>query len=155
MSETPLVPTPEVEPEPRGPRIPPPILTGMLHGTLIVLGLVVGTIGAFGQHWYFGNDLPVAAVVCLIVLFAVVNGMGRLAQSRVAAITTALGWVVVTTVLLTEPPGRDLVFVDDLAGRVYLFGGFAVMVLAVLLVPSNAAAAGSWLLRSHLPGSPR
>ncbi|WP_143020215.1 DUF6113 family protein [Sinosporangium album] len=155
MSETPLAPAHETgpEPEPRGPKIPAAATAAALYAVLFVLGLVLGAIGAFEHTWYLGRDIPIAAIVSLMLLFAVVHGLGRLARSRLAAAVTALAWGLVSTALLAQRPAGDLVFTDDTASQIYVYGGFAVLLAAVVLVPAAPGASGSWLLRSPIPGS--
>jgi hypothetical protein len=80
--------------------------------------------------------------------------MGRLLRSKLAALTPGLAWMVPTLVLSAERPEGDLVIAANAPGYVYIFGGTAVVLLAVLLAPS---AGGSWLLRptpSRIPAKP-
>ena len=129
------------------------ILTGATYGVLFVLGVFLGVLGALEHSWILLN-VPVAAIGWLAVLFAVPYGMGRVMGSRMGALTTAVGWGVISAVLATHRSEGDLLIAANTAGYAYLYGGMAAVAVAVLLVPSS----GSWLLTPRLgappPGDP-
>lgn len=121
-------------------------LGGAAYGMLFVLGMVAGVVGGFSQDWYIG-EVPISAIVWVVVLFVLCLGAGRLMRTKLAATCLAIGWLLVSMVLSMKLAAGDLVIQGDLAGVVYLYGGMAAIVAAFLLSPSSGT---SWLLR----GSP-
>lgn len=118
-------------------------VTGAAYGMLFMLGLVLGVVGGFEHSWYAG-DVPVGALAWLPVLFAVPYAMGRLIGGKLGALVPALGWLVMSFLLAMRQPAGDLAIAADPAGYWYLYGGFAALVMAVLITRSN----GSWLVRT-------
>lgn len=111
---------------------------------LFVLGMVLGVVGGFSQSWYVGA-VPAAAIAWVLVVFGLCLGAGRLMGARLAATCVAIGWLLVSMVLSMKLGSGDLVIAGDIAGIVYLYGGMAAIVAAILLTPST----GSWLLRTY------
>lgn len=116
-------------------------LTGAAYGALFMLGLALGVLGGYHHRWHV-MGLPAAAVGCVLVLFAVLYGMGRLMGNRMAALVPGIAWTVTSLVL--AGPRADLTIAQDAAGNIYLYGGSAALLAAILLLPSSG---GSWLLR--------
>lgn len=131
------------------------VLTWATYTVLAVLGLILGVAGAFQHAIYLGADTPVAAIGWLVLLFAALYGMGRLMRSKLGALVPGVGWILVSTLLAGQRTEGDLVIAANTAGYLYLYGGFAAVVLAVMLVPSRGP---SWLLRQpgswHAPSDP-
>ncbi|MEV7013868.1 DUF6113 family protein [Streptosporangium sp. NPDC051022] len=120
------------------------------YAVLVVLGLVMGVVGAFQHSWYVW-PVPVSAMGCVLVLFAVCYGAGRAMKGKLAALAPAVGWLVITMLWLTDRPEGDVVIANDLSGYVYLYGGLAALLTGIVLSP--AAHGGSWLLTRHSYGS--
>ncbi|MET7328718.1 DUF6113 family protein [Nonomuraea sp. NPDC005650] len=126
-------------------------LGGAAYGMLFVLGVVIGVVGGFTHpdpRWQVG-PVPVAAIVWVLVLFAVCLGAGKLMRAKLGAFITAVGWLLVTMPFTLKLSAGDLVIADGLPGYVYLYGGLAGIVAAYVLSPSSER--GSWLLHGYPP----
>ncbi|GHE29284.1 hypothetical protein GCM10017673_34700 [Streptosporangium violaceochromogenes] len=133
-------------------RSPGRAVTVAAYVVLVMLGLVMGVLGAFQHSWYARPvPIPVAAPVCVPALFAVCRGAGWGMGTRSAALAPAAGWLAVTTIWLSDRPEGDVVIAGDLSGYIYLYGGLIAALVGVMLTP--AAGGGSWLLTPRLPGS--
>lgn len=119
------------------------MLTGAAYAMLAVVGVGLGVTGAFQHAAYFGTGLPLAAIGWLVLLFGAVYGMGRLMGGKLGALVPAVVWMLVSMVFAGQRSEGDLVIAANTAGYLYLYGGFAAVLLAVLLVPSHGP---SWLL---------
>ncbi|MFF3665243.1 DUF6113 family protein [Microtetraspora malaysiensis] len=119
-----------------------PVITGAAYGMLFVLGAVLGVVGGFAHAWYV-EDVPVAAIAWLAVLFAVPFAMGRLLGGKLGAVLPAAGWMLVSFFLADKQAAGDLVIAGNSAGYWYLYGGMAAFVAAIVIAPSR----GPWLLR--------
>jgi hypothetical protein len=110
------------------------VLVGMMYGTLGVLGFVMGVIGGFQHAFYLGSTVPIAAIAWMVVLFAVVYGLGRLTGGVLGALVPAVAWMLVSMVFSGQRGEGDLVIAGNLAGYVYLYGGFLALLAAILIV---------------------
>lgn len=119
-------------------------VSGAAYGALGLLGAAVGLLGSFVQDWTAG-DVPVAAVLGVPVVFAMVRLAGWGMGGRLGATVPAVVWGVVVFVMSMRRPEGDLVVPATLAGYVYIIGGMAAAVLAVARVPA-AGPSGQWLL---------
>ncbi|MCG5216713.1 DUF6113 family protein [Streptosporangium sp. KLBMP 9127] len=128
MGET--VPVTELPPAPRGARA----LTGAAYGVLVVLGVVLGVVGGFQHAAYLGTEVPAAAIAWLVLLFAVVYGLGRLMRGVLGGLVPAVTWMLVSMVFSGQRGEGDLVIAGNLAGYVYLYGGFVAVLVAVLIL---------------------
>jgi hypothetical protein len=119
-------------------------VTGAAYGVLFLLGVVLGVVGGFEHSWYAGQ-VPIAALVWLVVLFAVPYAMGRLMGGKLGALVPAVGWLASSFLLATPQAAGDLAIAGDSSGFCYLYGGAVAVLVAVVVTRS----AGSWLLRSY------
>ncbi|WP_188192498.1 DUF6113 family protein [Nonomuraea sp. SYSU D8015] len=129
-------------------------LGGAAYGMLFVLGVVMGIVGGFTHPdpgWQVG-PLPGAAVVWVLVLFAVCLGAGKMMRAKLGAVVTAAGWLLVTMPFTLELGSGDLVIANGAPGHVYLYGGLVAVVMAYVLSPSSGGE--SWLLRGYPPKNP-
>jgi hypothetical protein len=126
-------------------------ITGAAYGTLVMLGLVLGVIGAFEHSWYIGG-VPLASAGWVLLLFALPYATGRLTESRLAPLVLTLAWLLMSFVLAGRRPEGDLAVAADASGYLYLYGGAIAVALAVVLSPSRGQ---SWLLRSWTRDTPR
>ncbi|GAA4202300.1 hypothetical protein GCM10022252_58260 [Streptosporangium oxazolinicum] len=117
------------------------------NAVLFMLGLLLGVLGGFQHSWYI-RPVPVSAVGCLALLFAITYGAGRMTRGKTAALVFTAGWVLVTVIWTSGRPEGDLVIANDLSGYLYLYGGLAAVTVGIMLSPS-AAMGGSWLLTPH------
>ncbi|MBB4917987.1 DUF6113 family protein [Streptosporangium saharense] len=118
------------------------------YAVLFVLGLVMGLLGAFQHSWYLRpTTVPVSAFGCVLALFAVCYGAGRMMGGKLAALAAASGWLVMTMVWLSGRQEGDVIIAADLSGYIYLYGGMVAALTAVLVTPTSHG--GSWLLTRH------
>ncbi|WP_329428421.1 DUF6113 family protein [Streptosporangium sp. NBC_01495] len=117
------------------------------NAVLFLLGLLLGVLGGFQHSWYV-RPVPVSAVGCLALLFAITYGAGRMTRGKMAALAFTAGWALVTVIWISGRPEGDLVIANDLSGYLYFYGGLTAVAVGVLLSPS-AAVGGSWLLTPH------
>jgi Family of unknown function (DUF6113) len=120
------------------------VVSGVTYGVLFLLGLVLGVVGAFEHSWYVGV-VPVAALVWLLILFAVPYVMGRLMGGKLGAAVPAVGWLLTSLVLAGRQSAGDVAIAGDSSGFWYLYGGAVAMAVAIMVTRST----GSWLLRSY------
>lgn len=125
-------------------------LGGAAYGMLFMLGVVMGIVGGFTQAAWEVGPVPASAVAWVLALFAVCLGAGRLLRAKTGAVVAAAGWLLVSMPFTMELSQGDIVIAQAAAGYVYLYGGMAALVAAILLAPSS----GSWLLHGHLPRNP-
>ncbi|WP_436761587.1 DUF6113 family protein [Streptosporangium sp. V21-05] len=121
------------------------------NAVLVMLGLLVGVLGGFQHSWYV-RPVPVSAIGCVALLFAVTYWAGRTTRGKAAPLAFAAGWALVTVIWTSGRPEGDLVIANDPSGYLYLYGGLVAVAMGILLSPS-ATAAGSWLLTPHGYGS--
>lgn len=127
------------------------VVTVAANAVLVMLGLLMGVLGGFQHSWYV-RPVPVSAIACVALLFAVTYGAGRATRGKAAPLAFAAGWALVTVIWTSGRPEGDLVIANDLSGYLYLYGGLVAVVMGVMLSPS-ATVAGSWLLTPHGYGS--
>ncbi|TMQ88547.1 hypothetical protein ETD83_39585 [Actinomadura soli] len=142
-----------------GPPVPGPpdgeapldaVVSGAVYAVLGLLGAVYGLIGSFVQDWTV-DRVPVASIVLALVLFALVRLAGWGTGGRTGPVIIALTWLIVVFILSNEGPGGDLVMPTELSGKtnyagyVYIIGGLAAAVLAILRVRPGGPS-GQWLL---------
>ncbi len=121
------------------------VVTGLAYVMLAVLGAVYGLVGAFVQDWTV-SGVPVASIVLVAVLFALVRFAGWGMGGRTGAVIPAFLWLVVVFVMSLQRPEGDLVVPATVAGDVYIIGGLLAAGLGVMRVPA-AGRSGQWLLR--------
>ncbi|WP_131741904.1 DUF6113 family protein [Actinomadura roseirufa] len=119
-------------------------VSGAVYAALGLLGGVFGLVGSYAQGWTAG-DVPVAAVVLVPLVFAMVRLAGWGTGGRIGATVPAVVWGVVVFVMSMRRPEGDLVVPATLSGYVYIIGGMVAAVLGVARVPS-AGPSGQWLL---------
>lgn len=123
------------------------VVTVAVNAVFVMLGLLMGVLGGFEHSWYI-RPVPVSALVCVALLFAITYGAGRMTRGKAAALSFAMGWALITMIWITGRPEGDLVIANDLSGYVYLYGGLAAVAVGVLLAPP-ATQGGSWPLTQH------
>ncbi|MEU6717774.1 DUF6113 family protein [Nonomuraea sp. NPDC046802] len=124
-------------------------LGGAAYGMLFVLGLVMGIVGGFTHP---AKPVPIVAVLWVLALFGVCLGAGKLMRTRLGALVTAIGWLLVTMPFTLQLGSGDLVIATGAPGYIYLYGGFAALVAAYLM--SAPSSGGSWLLHDHSSKKP-
>ena len=124
-------------------------VSGAAYAALGLLGAVVGVVGSFAQAWTVGS-VPVAAIVLILLNFAIARAAGWAMGRRTAAAVPVLLWAVVALVLSIGRSEGDLIVPGTLPGYLFIIGGLAAGALAVSLVPA-ARPSGSWLTRGATP----
>jgi|GEM_PF-5315506 len=112
------------------------------NAVLFVLGLLMGILGGFQHSWYI-RPVPVSAIVCVALLFAITYGAGRMTHGKSAAVAFVAGWALVTIIWISGRPEGDLVIANDPSGYLYLYGGLAAVTVGIMLSPS-AILGGTW-----------
>ncbi|MEV0752196.1 DUF6113 family protein [Streptosporangium sp. NPDC050280] len=112
------------------------------NAVLFVLGLLLGVLGGFQHSWYI-RPVPVSAIVCLALLFAIPYAAGRMTHGKSAAVAFVAGWALITIIWISGRPEGDLVIANDLSGYLYLYGGLAAVTVGIMLSPS-AILGGTW-----------
>ncbi|MFI0410985.1 DUF6113 family protein [Actinomadura sp. 3N508] len=139
-----------IPPVPDGEAPADAVVSGAAYAVLGLFGAVYGLIGSFVQDWTV-ERVPVASIVLVLVLFAAVRLAGWGTGGRTGPVIIALTWLIVVFVLSNEGPGGDLVMPTELSGKinyagyVYIIGGLAAAVLAIVRV-RPAGPSGQWLL---------
>ena len=101
--------------------------TGMLftvavYVVLFVLGAVEGMIGSF-QYSAMAGSVPVAALVCCVVLLATCLLAAWAMRSVSGAFAPAAGWLVASFVLSMPVASGSVIITNTTAGQWYLYGG--------------------------------
>lgn len=135
-------------PAPQG-RVDEAIVSGAAYAALALLGAAFGVVGSFAQNWTAG-PVPVASIVLVALVFAMVRLAGYGMGGRLGATVPAAAWVIVAFLMSVRRAEGDLVVPGTVAGYVFIVGGMVAAVAGVMLVPASRAP-GEWLLR----GAPR
>jgi hypothetical protein len=136
-------PSPPPEPTPE-----PAFLIGLAYGVLAVLGIMLGVIGSFEFSWQVGS-VPVAAILLSLVNLVVFRAAGCGMESKLGAVIPAVLWMIILVVLSSRRPEGDLVVTGTTAGYVYMFGGAAAALAAIVWTRS----ARPWVL-TGVPRAP-
>jgi hypothetical protein len=107
----------------------------------LILGLLIGLLGAFVQAMRYVWDSPWGYVVIpwgtllvLLVLVLTVRGSAWLAMTRWSAWAAFLGWLAMTIVLSSESPGGSVALSGGGRQLFYLIGG-VVLATATATIP--------------------
>lgn len=133
---------------PPEPTAEPAFLLGLTYGVLAVLGVLLGVIGSFEFSWEAGS-VPVAAILLSALNLAVFRAAGWAMESKLGAVIPAALWIVILVVLSSRRPEGDLVVTGTTAGYVYMFGGAAAALAAIVWTRS----ARPWML-TGVPRAP-
>lgn len=130
---------------PDAPQEPPHesgLVTGLVYGVLVVLGLLFGLVGSFEFSWTIGS-VPVAAILLSAAAFAAFRIAGWAMESKLGVAAMAAPWLIVVVLLSSRRPEGDLVVTGTTAGYVFIFGGSIAAIAAVAATRSPR----SWLLQ--------
>jgi hypothetical protein len=107
----------------------------------LILGLLIGLLGAFVQAMRYVWDSPWGYVVIpwgtllvLLVLVLTVRGSAWLAMTRWSGWAAFLGWLAMTIVLSSESPGGSVALSGGGRQLFYLIGG-VVLATATATIP--------------------
>jgi hypothetical protein len=134
--------------DPYAPLMPaadPPFLVGLVYGVLAVLGVLLGLLGSFEFSWTAGG-VPIAAILLVLVNLAAFRAAGWATESKLGAVVPAALWMVILLVLSAKRPEGDLVVTATMPGYVYMFGGAAAALAAIVRTRGSSPLSG-------MPGS--
>jgi hypothetical protein len=115
-------------------------VTGGAYGVLVVAGAAAGLLGSF-FHAVDVGPIPVFAIAFALLNLGAFRLAGWAMGTRLGAAAPALAWLLVVIFMSSKRPDGDLVISGSTAGYIYLLGGSAAAVLAVVRTRS----ATSWL----------
>jgi uncharacterized membrane protein (UPF0136 family) len=101
---------------------------------LVVVGVVVGAVGTIAHQstWTIGGvALPWGLVLALVGYTALLVGLRLLSRSRIPALITALGAILVIVLFSQQSAGGSALILNDLLGQVWLV---APIVIAALVM---------------------
>ena len=107
------------------------LLTVAVYVVLFVLGAVEGLIGSF-QYSAMAGPVPLAALVCCVVLLATILLAAWAMRSASGAFGPAAGWIVASFVLSMPAASGSVIITNTTAGKWYLYGGTLSAVIGVL-----------------------
>ena len=121
-----------------GPKRTGVLFTVAVYVVLFVLGAVEGVIGSF-QYSAMAGSVPVAALVCCVVLLATCLLAAWAMRSVSGAFAPAAGWLVASFVLSLPVSSGSVIITNTTAGQWYLYGGTLSAAIGV------AASFGPWI----------
>jgi hypothetical protein len=114
------------------------LFTVAVYVMLIAAGAVEGLIGSF-QYSAMAGPVPVAALVCCVVLLATCVLAAWAMGSVSGALGPAAGWFIVSFVLSMPDSSGSVIITNTTAGQWYLYGGTLSAVIGVV------ASFGPWI----------
>jgi hypothetical protein len=114
------------------------LVTAGAYGMLFVLGVVEGAIGSF-QYSRTAGSVPLAAVVCDLVILATCLLAGWAMRSSSGALVAGAGWLLAAFVLSMPVSTGSVVITATTPGEWFLYGGTLCVVAGV------AASFGRWV----------
>ena len=114
------------------------LFTVAVYVVLFVLGAVEGLIGSF-QYSAVAGSVPVAALVCCVVLLATCLLAAWAMRSVSGAFAPAAGWLVASFLLSLPVSSGSVIITNTTAGQWYLYGGTLCAAIGV------AASFGPWI----------
>jgi uncharacterized membrane protein len=114
------------------------LFTVAMYVALFVLGAVEGLIGSF-QYSAMAGSVPVAALVCCVVLLATCLLAAWAMRSVSGAFAPAAGWLVASFVLSLPVSSGSVIITNTTPGQWYLYGGTLCAAIGV------AASFGPWI----------
>jgi hypothetical protein len=114
------------------------LFTVAVYVMLIAAGAVEGLIGSF-QYSAMAGPVPLAALVCCVVLLATCLLAAWAMRSVSGAFGPAAGWIVASLVLSMPDSSGSVIITNTAAGEWYLYGGVLSAVIGV------AVSFGPWI----------
>jgi uncharacterized protein DUF6113 len=108
------------------------LATGAVYGALVLLGAVEGLIGSF-QYSHTAGPVPLAAIVCCLVILATCLLASWAVRSVTGALTPAFGWILASFVMSLPASNGSVIITNSAAGKWYLYGGTLSTVVGVAL----------------------
>jgi hypothetical protein len=112
----------------REPRWP---LTVGVYSMLFLFGAVQGLIGSF-QYSRASRSVPVAALVCCVVILATCLLAAWATRSVSGAVLPGIGWIIASFVLSMPVSNGSVIITSTTPGEWYLYGGTLSVAAAVV-----------------------
>jgi hypothetical protein len=112
----------------RDPRWP---VTVGVYSMLFLFGAVQGLIGSF-QYSRASRSVPVAALLCCVVILATCLLAAWATRSVSGAVVPGIGWLLASFVLSMPVSNGSVIITSTKAGEWYLYGGTLSVAAAVV-----------------------
>ena len=119
----------------RDPRWP---VTVGVYSMLFLFGAVQGLIGSF-QYSRASRSVPVAALICCVVILATCLLAAWATRSVSGAVLPGIGWIITSFVLSMPVSNGSVIITSSTAGKWYLYG--VTLCVAAAVVASFVGAA--------------
>jgi len=101
------------------------------YGVLFVVGVVEGLIGSF-QYSRAPEPVPVAALVCCVVILATCVLAAWAMRSVSGAVIPGMAWIITSFVLSMPVSNGSVIITNTTPGQWYLYGGTLSVVAGVI-----------------------
>jgi hypothetical protein len=119
----------------RDPRWP---VTVGVYSMLFLFGAVQGLIGSF-QYSRASRSVPVAALICCVVILATCLLAAWATRSVSGAVLPGIGWIIASFVLSMPVSNGSVIITSTTPGEWYLYGGTLSVAAAVVVSFVGAA----------------
>ena len=107
------------------------LLTAAAYASLFLVGAVQGLIGSF-QYSRASRSVPVAAVLCCVVILATCLLAAWATRSVSGAVLPGIGWIIASFVLSMPVSNGSVIITSTTPGQWYLYGGTLSVAAAVV-----------------------
>jgi len=107
-----------------------PVTVGV-YGMLFLFGAVQGLIGSF-QYSRASRSVPVAALLCCVVILATCVLAAWATRSVSGAVLPGMGWIIASFVLSMPVSNGSVIITSTTPGQWYLYGGTLSVAAAVV-----------------------
>jgi len=107
-----------------------PVTVGV-YGMLFLFGAVQGLIGSF-QYSRASRSVPVAALLCCVVILATCVLAAWATRSVSGAVLPGIGWIIASFVLSMPVSNGSVIITSTTPGQWYLYGGTLSVAAAVV-----------------------
>jgi hypothetical protein len=114
-----------------------PVTVGV-YSMLFLFGAVQGLIGSF-QYSRASRSVPVAALLCCVVILATCLLAAWATRSVSGAVLPGIGWIIASFVLSMPVSNGSVIITSTTPGKWYLYGGTLSVAAAVVVSFVGAA----------------
>jgi hypothetical protein len=114
-----------------------PVTVGV-YSMLFLFGAVQGLIGSF-QYSRASRSVPVAALLCCVVILATCLLAAWATRSVSGAVLPGIGWIIASFVLSMPVSNGSVIITSTTPGEWYLYGGTLSVAAAVVVSFVGAA----------------
>ena len=107
-----------------------PVTVGV-YSMLFLFGAVQGLIGSF-QYSRASQSVPVAALICCVVILATCLLAAWATRSVSGAVLPGIGWIIASFVLSMPVSNGSVIITSTTPGQWYLYGGTLSVAAAVV-----------------------